>query len=87
MGDLVMYTTLLLLYLLWTVRLGMSGSVSSLSMYVLMGIGCLVYAGFISYVLVWSTYRKNYDWTKFNWADPIPGEIGNCAATALNDKK
>lgn len=87
LGELVMYTTLLLLYLLWIVRLGMGGSVSSLSMYVLMGIGCLVYAGFISYIIVWSTYRKNYDWTKFNWSDPIPGDVGNCTATALNEKK
>ncbi len=87
MGELVMYTTLLLLYLMWSVRLGMRGNVSTLSMYILMAIGCLVYAGFISYIIVWSTYRKNYDWTKFNWSDPMPnGDIGNCPATSLNQK-
>ena len=87
MGELVMYTTLLLIYLLWMVRMGMSGRISSLAMYVLMAVGCLVYAGLISYIIVWSTYRKNYDWNKFNWADPIPGGgIGTCTVSTLNQK-
>jgi hypothetical protein len=84
MGELVMYTTLLLVFLLFMVRIGMTGYVSSLVMYVLMGIGCLMYAGFISYIIVWSTYRKNYDWNKFNWTDPIPAGNGNCPVSTLN---
>lgn len=84
MGELVMYTTLLILFLLFMVRMGMSDYISAMAMYVLMGIGCVVYAGLISFIIVWSTYRKNYDWNKFNWTDPIPSGSGNCPVVELN---
>lgn len=78
--SVVMFSTLLVLFLMWTMRMGMQGFISDRSMYILMGVACAVFASFMSWYMVWSTYRRNYDWTKFHWLDPKPSDYGTCPA-------
>lgn len=82
MRSVIMYTALLIIFMMWAVRMGMQGFISSTAMYVLLGMACLFFICFMSWYMVWSTYRKNYDWNKFYWSDPKPSDYGTCPAGA-----
>jgi hypothetical protein len=78
--TLVLYTVLLSIALLFCIRMALGGLFTETTMYVMMGVFCLIYAGFMSWYVVRSSYRTKYDWTKFYWTGPMPGGGDACPA-------
>lgn len=78
--TLVLYTALLCVALLFCIRMALGGFFQESTMYVMMGVFCLMYAGFMSWYVIRSSYRTKYDWTKFYWLGPMPGGGDGCPA-------
>lgn len=76
--NIVLASVLLVLALMVVLRAGMSGLISESAMYTVMAVMCVVFAGIMSWYVIWSSYRTKHDWTKFYWSGPLPSGGGDC---------